>query len=51
MTTNHREEVEETPDGYGAFPRLSAEQIERLNELPPATGERHEEANMSTVER
>src|SRR4051812_50073920 len=30
MTTNHREEVEETPDEYGAFPRLSAEQIEEL---------------------
>src|SRR5439155_5741310 len=29
---------------------LSAEQLERLNELPPATGERHEEASMSTVE-
>jgi thioredoxin reductase (NADPH) len=30
MTTNHREEIEETPDQYGAFPRLSAEQIEEL---------------------
>src|SRR5204863_2293347 len=30
---------------------LSAEQIERLNELTPASGERHDEANMSTVER
>jgi aryl-alcohol dehydrogenase-like predicted oxidoreductase len=29
---------------------LSAEQIERLNDLPPAIGERHEEANMATVE-
>jgi aryl-alcohol dehydrogenase-like predicted oxidoreductase len=30
---------------------LSAEQIQRLNDLTPATGERHDEANMSTVER
>jgi aryl-alcohol dehydrogenase-like predicted oxidoreductase len=30
---------------------LSAEQIQRLNDLRPATGERHEDANMSTVER
>ncbi len=30
---------------------LSGEQIQRLNDLTPATGERHEEANMATVER
>jgi aryl-alcohol dehydrogenase-like predicted oxidoreductase len=30
---------------------LSTEQIQRLNDLTPATGERHEEANMATVER
>jgi len=30
---------------------LSAEQIQRLNDLPPATGERHDEANMSAVNR
>src|SRR4029079_15885237 len=30
---------------------LSAEQIERLNDLTPATGERHDEANMSVVNR
>src|SRR5512132_4105329 len=30
---------------------LSAEQIQRLNDLTPATGERHDEANMSTVDR
>jgi aryl-alcohol dehydrogenase-like predicted oxidoreductase len=30
---------------------LSAEQIERLNNLTPATGERHDEANMARVER
>ena len=29
---------------------LSAEQIRRLDDLTPATGERHEEANMATVE-
>jgi len=30
---------------------LSVEQVERLNDLIPATGERHDEANMSTVHR
>jgi aryl-alcohol dehydrogenase-like predicted oxidoreductase len=30
---------------------LTAEQIARLNELTPATGERHEEANMATIDR
>ena len=30
---------------------LSAEQNERLNELTPATGERHEEAKMSVIDR
>ena len=30
---------------------LSAEQIERLDNLAPATGERHNEANMSTIDR
>ena len=29
---------------------LSAEQIERLNELTPAAGERHEEANMAVID-
>jgi hypothetical protein len=29
---------------------LNAEQITRLNELTPATGERHE-ANMATIDR
>jgi aryl-alcohol dehydrogenase-like predicted oxidoreductase len=29
---------------------LSAGQIERLNDLTPATGERHDEANMSTID-
>jgi aryl-alcohol dehydrogenase-like predicted oxidoreductase len=30
---------------------LSAQQIGRLNDLTPATGERHEEAQMSTIDR
>jgi aryl-alcohol dehydrogenase-like predicted oxidoreductase len=30
---------------------LSAEQIERLNNLAPAAGERHEEANMARIDR
>jgi aryl-alcohol dehydrogenase-like predicted oxidoreductase len=30
---------------------LSAEQIERLNDLTPAAGERHDEANMAAVDR
>ena len=30
---------------------LSAEQIARLNDLTLASGERHDEANMSTIDR
>jgi hypothetical protein len=30
---------------------LSAEQIARLSNLTPATGERHNEANLSTIDR
>jgi aryl-alcohol dehydrogenase-like predicted oxidoreductase len=30
---------------------LSAEQIQRLNDLTPATGERHDEANMAAIDR
>src|SRR5438309_2859525 len=30
---------------------LSAEQIERLNNLTPATGQRHEEGNMAVIDR
>jgi aryl-alcohol dehydrogenase-like predicted oxidoreductase len=30
---------------------LSAEQIQRLNDLTPATGERHDETNMAAVDR
>src|SRR3989442_11060168 len=31
--------------------RLSAEQIERLNNLTPAAGERHDEGNMAVIDR
>ncbi len=31
--------------------KLSAKQIERLNNLTPAAGERHEEANMAVIDR
>ena len=31
--------------------QLTSEQIQRLNSLTPATGERHEEASMATVDR
>jgi hypothetical protein len=30
---------------------LSADQIQRLNELTPAAGERHDETNMAVVDR
>jgi aryl-alcohol dehydrogenase-like predicted oxidoreductase len=30
---------------------LSTEQLERLNNLTPATGERHDESNMATIDR
>jgi aryl-alcohol dehydrogenase-like predicted oxidoreductase len=30
---------------------LSAEQIARLNDLIPATGERHEETNIAAIDR
>ena len=30
---------------------LSAEQIERLNNLTPAAGERHDEGNMAVIDR
>jgi len=30
---------------------LSAEQLQRLNELTPAAGERHEEAVMAAIDR
>ena len=31
--------------------QLSAEQVERLNNLTPAAGERHNEGNMATIDR
>ena len=30
---------------------LSAEQIQRLNDLTPATGARHDESNMAAIDR
>ena len=30
---------------------LGAEQIQRLNDLTPATGERHDEANTAAIDR
>jgi hypothetical protein len=30
---------------------LSAEQVERLNNLAPASGERHEKGNMAVIDR
>src|SRR6266545_4170005 len=41
--------VEENTAADGV--ELSAQQIERLNNLTPATGERHEEASMAVIER
>jgi aryl-alcohol dehydrogenase-like predicted oxidoreductase len=41
--------VEENTAADGV--ELSSEQIERLNNLTPATGERHEEANMAVIDR
>src|SRR5690349_1413092 len=42
-----RVEENTAADGIG----LSAEQLQRLNDLTPATGERHDEANMSIIDR
>ena len=41
--------VEENTAADGV--ELSAAQIERLNDLTPATGERHDETNMAAVDR
>jgi aryl-alcohol dehydrogenase-like predicted oxidoreductase len=41
--------VEENTAGDGI--ELSADQIQRLNDLTPAAGERHDEANMAAVDR
>jgi hypothetical protein len=35
----------------GGAVELSVEQIARLNDLTPATGERHDEANMASIDR
>jgi aryl-alcohol dehydrogenase-like predicted oxidoreductase len=42
-----RVEENTTADGIA----LSAEQLERLNNLTPAAGERHDEANMAAIDR
>jgi hypothetical protein len=42
-----RVEEHTAPDGM----ELSAEQIERLNNLTPAAGARHNEASMAVVDR
>ena len=41
--------VEENTAAAGI--ELSTEQIQRLNDLTPATGERHDEANMAAIDR
>jgi aryl-alcohol dehydrogenase-like predicted oxidoreductase len=41
--------VEENVEADGI--ELSAEQIERLDNLTPATGGRHEEGNMAVIDR
>ena len=46
--TKRASRVEENTAADGI--ELSADQIERLNDLTPATGDRHEEANMSTID-
>ena len=47
--TKRASRVEEN-SGVDAI-ELSAEQIQRLNHLAPATGERHDETNMAAVDR
>ena len=47
--TKRPSRVEENTAADGI--ELSVEQIARLNDLTPATGERHEEANMATIDR
>ena len=47
--TKRASRVEENTAADGI--ELSAEQIARLNELTPATGERHEEGNMAVIDR
>jgi len=38
-------------EGDSSRPELSAEQVERLNNLTPAVGERHDEGNMAVIDR
>jgi aryl-alcohol dehydrogenase-like predicted oxidoreductase len=47
--TKHVARVEENTAADAL--ELSAEQIQRLNDLTPAIGERHDEANMAAVDR
>jgi aryl-alcohol dehydrogenase-like predicted oxidoreductase len=47
--TKRASRVEENTAADGI--ELNAEQIERLNNLTPATGERHEEGNMAVIDR
>jgi aryl-alcohol dehydrogenase-like predicted oxidoreductase len=47
--TKRRSRVEENTAADGI--ELSVDQIQRLNDLTPATGERHDEANMSAIDR
>jgi aryl-alcohol dehydrogenase-like predicted oxidoreductase len=47
--TKRASRVEENTAADGI--ELSAEQVEWLNNLTPATGERHEEGNMAVIDR
>jgi aryl-alcohol dehydrogenase-like predicted oxidoreductase len=47
--TKRASRVEENTAADGI--ELSAEQIQRLDDLTPATGERHNETNMSVIDR
>jgi aryl-alcohol dehydrogenase-like predicted oxidoreductase len=46
--TKHVSRVEENTAADGL--ELGAEQIQRLNDLTPATGERHDDANMAAID-
>ena len=41
--------VEENTAAYGI--EMSEDQLDRLNRLTPAAGERHDEANMASIDR
>jgi aryl-alcohol dehydrogenase-like predicted oxidoreductase len=47
--TKHVARVEESTAADAL--ELSAEQIQRLNDVTPAIGERHDEANMAAIDR